>query len=350
MAGLGGGERQRNGLEVAQLADRDDVGILAQRRLQGAGEAPRVAADLALVDDAAHRRVQVLDRIFDRDDVILALLVDQPEKGGERRRLAATGRAGEQHEPLVVVGELGERAGQAEARERRHFERDGAQHDAEAALMAVDVAAEARPAGDRPGEIDLAVAIEALAQAGLEELRDEALDRRAFERSVAGESEPPVAAQQNALAGEDVDVACLLRDRVLEDPVDPAAGAGRDLPGRGLLEVDGGDRRPGCDERRRDLRALLRDHLALHREELVELRPGHPSGVDPELAQRSRVGAARLGAGRFGELLGGEQLVVDRQVAEQVQVGAHRIESQSTEEGGRRRSPRGARAPAGRWR
>ncbi len=38
VAGLGGGERERDGLEVAQLADGDDVGVLAQRGAQGAGE------------------------------------------------------------------------------------------------------------------------------------------------------------------------------------------------------------------------------------------------------------------------------------------------------------------------
>ena len=55
VAGLGGGERERDGLEVAQLADGDDVGVLAQGGAQRAGEGAGVAADLALVDHAALR-------------------------------------------------------------------------------------------------------------------------------------------------------------------------------------------------------------------------------------------------------------------------------------------------------
>ena len=44
VAGLGRGERERDGLEVAQLADGDDVGVLAQGGAQGAGEGARCGA------------------------------------------------------------------------------------------------------------------------------------------------------------------------------------------------------------------------------------------------------------------------------------------------------------------
>jgi hypothetical protein len=55
VAGLGGGDGQLNGLEVAQLADDDDVWVFAQRRAQGVGERAGVLARLALVDQAAAR-------------------------------------------------------------------------------------------------------------------------------------------------------------------------------------------------------------------------------------------------------------------------------------------------------
>ena len=44
VAGLGGGQRQRDGLQVAHFADQDDVGILAQRAAQRGGEGRRCAA------------------------------------------------------------------------------------------------------------------------------------------------------------------------------------------------------------------------------------------------------------------------------------------------------------------
>ena len=70
VAGLGRGHRERDRLEVAQLADHDHVRVLAQRRAQRARERLGVALHAALVHDAALRRVQVLDRVLDREDVL----------------------------------------------------------------------------------------------------------------------------------------------------------------------------------------------------------------------------------------------------------------------------------------
>ena len=56
-------------LQVAHLADQDDVRVLAQGRVQRLGEAAGVDADLALVDQAVLARVHELDRVLDRDDV-----------------------------------------------------------------------------------------------------------------------------------------------------------------------------------------------------------------------------------------------------------------------------------------
>ena len=69
VAGLGHAQRRLDRLEVAHFTDVDDVGIFAQRRAQRLGEPERVAQHLALVDEAALVRVEVLDRILDRQDV-----------------------------------------------------------------------------------------------------------------------------------------------------------------------------------------------------------------------------------------------------------------------------------------
>ena len=48
-------------------------GSCTQRVLERVCEALRVGADFALVDDAALMAVDELDRVFDRDDVAVAL-------------------------------------------------------------------------------------------------------------------------------------------------------------------------------------------------------------------------------------------------------------------------------------
>src|SRR5664279_2852023 len=65
VAGLGGGERYRDGLQVPHLTDEDDVGVLPQHVLEGVPEGVRVLADLALVDHAGLVPVQELDRVLD---------------------------------------------------------------------------------------------------------------------------------------------------------------------------------------------------------------------------------------------------------------------------------------------
>ena len=103
VAGLGRGQRGRDRLEVAHLADEDHVGVLAQRGLQAEREALRVGAELALVDDALLVRVQELDRVLDRHDVLVARLVDLVDHRRQRGGLARAGRAGDEHEAARLV-------------------------------------------------------------------------------------------------------------------------------------------------------------------------------------------------------------------------------------------------------
>ena len=92
VAGLGGGQRHGDRLEVTHLADQDDVRVLAQHVLERVGERVRVLADLALVDQALLVPVQELDRVLDGHDVVArvrlarsmraASVVDLPEPVG----------------------------------------------------------------------------------------------------------------------------------------------------------------------------------------------------------------------------------------------------------------------------
>ena len=72
VAGLRRVQRRLDGLDVAHLADQDDVGVLAQGGAQGLREARRVLADLALADHALLVLVHELDRVLDRDDMVVA--------------------------------------------------------------------------------------------------------------------------------------------------------------------------------------------------------------------------------------------------------------------------------------
>ena len=81
-----------------------------------ARERRRVAVQLALVHRALLVQVQELDRILDGEDVLGARLVDQVDDRGQRRRLAGSGRSGDEHDAVLERGDVGDRRRQASAR------------------------------------------------------------------------------------------------------------------------------------------------------------------------------------------------------------------------------------------
>ena len=174
MARLGGGERGRDRLEVAHLAEEDHVGVLAQRRAQRLAEARRVRADLALRDDAALVPVHELDRVLDREDVVRLLAVDLVDHRRERRRLAGAGRPGDEDEAARPHRELAQRRRQPELLERPKLLRNVPERGRERIALEVDVHAKAREAGNAVREVELPVHLELLLLLGGEDAIEEA--------------------------------------------------------------------------------------------------------------------------------------------------------------------------------
>ena len=162
VARLGRGQSGRDRLEIAHLAEEDHVGVLAEAGAKGLGEAARVGADLALVDEAAAVAVEELDRVLDCQDVPRPVAVDLVDHRGERRRLPRPRRAGDQDEATRALGHLVQAGREAQLFEREDLVGDQAEHGAHGAPLEEDVDAEAGEAGDRVREIDLALDLETL--------------------------------------------------------------------------------------------------------------------------------------------------------------------------------------------
>jgi pilus retraction protein PilT len=221
VAGLGGGECGRDRLEVAHLADENHVGVLPQRRFQRFGEARRVRADLALVDDAALVPVHELDRILDGENVVGTGAVDLVDHRRERRRLTGARRSGDEHEPARVLGEGVEHLWQVQLLERLDLLRDQAEGSADRLALVVDVHAEAGNARHRVREVELAVQLEML----LLLAREDAVEERA--RVVRGErlealgaDDMPANPVRRRTPDRHVKVGSAERDHLLEQVVD----------------------------------------------------------------------------------------------------------------------------------
>ena len=114
----------------------------------------------ALIDQALLVLVDELDRILDRDDVIVARLVDVVDHRAERRRLAGAGRSGHEHEPLVQLAELQDVRRQPELLRGQDLGRDDAEHRARALAIREHVGAEARQPDNLVGEVGVVPGVE----------------------------------------------------------------------------------------------------------------------------------------------------------------------------------------------
>jgi hypothetical protein len=99
--------------------------------------------------------MEELDRVLDREDVLLPLAVDDVEHRGQRRRLARSGRTGDEDEPARLAGELLEHGGQAELTELRDLVRNAAECGADRTTLEEAVDSESGDAGDRVGKVEL---------------------------------------------------------------------------------------------------------------------------------------------------------------------------------------------------
>ena len=167
VAGLGGGERRADRLLVAHLADQDHVGVLAQDAPHRAGEALGVRAPTSrwlMIERLSRCRYSIgsssvtMWRAPGRVDVV--------DHRRERRRLARAGRAGEEDDPALLLGEVADHLGQAEVVDRAHLERDRAAGDRDVPRWRKALTRKRETPGDRVGEVGLAVLAELLEQVG----------------------------------------------------------------------------------------------------------------------------------------------------------------------------------------
>src|SRR5229473_3579689 len=280
VSGLGGGNRQRDGFEIPQLANHDHVRVFTQRRPERGAERNGLGQHLPLIDHRALGGVYVFNRIFHDDHVVGPLLVDQIHQRRHRRGLAAPSGSGDEHQSLMEVGEPPQALWKPELLEGWRRRGDRPKHAIDAALLAIDVPAETAHAADAIGEIEIMILLEVLAL-----LRGEHLE-------------------QDLLGG----------GRRARGWARNAHGGGRDFrtgwsgarEGRGRGELDRGTALCG---------ALFGQVLLLRGEKPLELL----GGEKPEMAQHIRQldGSLLSGVAHCRvELVWADQLVVDRESAQ----------------------------------
>src|SRR5262249_26232366 len=117
VAGFGRVDGRQKRFFVTHFADEHHVGVFTHGVLHTDLEVNHIKPDLALVDKALIFGEDEFDRVFERQDVLAVLMVDQVEHRRDGRALAGTGDAGKQHHALIVMAKLFDRGRQKEALE-----------------------------------------------------------------------------------------------------------------------------------------------------------------------------------------------------------------------------------------
>ena len=148
VAGLRSGEGDFHRLAVAHLADEDDFrapGASAARRPVAKSE--KSLPNSRWLKVAAQMRVQVLDRVLERDHVDVLGLVQLVEHGRERGRLAVAGRAGDEDEAVLFLDDLLENGRQLQLLDGGDLRVQLAHDDGVIAVLPEDIDAKAGDAG-----------------------------------------------------------------------------------------------------------------------------------------------------------------------------------------------------------
>ena len=160
MACLSRRECTANRRLVPHLADQNDVGVLPHDASQRGRERGGVAADLALIDRRLAVSVQVLDRVFDCDDVLVAGVVDVFDHRRERRRFSRSCCADHEDQSPLLTREFGNHRGKPEIFQRANHVRDRPEHERHRSALEVGVGAKAPHPRHAVGEIDLVLGLE----------------------------------------------------------------------------------------------------------------------------------------------------------------------------------------------
>ena len=162
VAGFGGGDGSFDRLEVAHLADKDDIWILTKGAPDGFGKAGNVHVDFALGDDAFFVGMIVLDGVLDRDDVGLPGLVDPVDHRGKGGRLTRSGGAGDEDQAAGAGQQILNRGGKADLIHRKKAARDEAEDESIITFGLENTDAKARAVSKRDGEIGASLPLQTI--------------------------------------------------------------------------------------------------------------------------------------------------------------------------------------------
>ena len=166
VARFGGMNGRHERFRVAHFAHEHHVRVFAHRVLHADAEVDHVEPDFTLVDQTLVLGEHEFDRVFERENVLAILVIDQIEHRSDRRAFAGTRNPGQQHHALIEMAKLFDLRRQEETAEVGHKTVHAASHEPDVTKLLQQIHAEPPVRAfhiERMGKVGAAVLLEDLA-------------------------------------------------------------------------------------------------------------------------------------------------------------------------------------------
>ena len=144
-------------LEITHFADQHDVGILSKCSSESRAKRMRIGRNLTLIYNAILMIMQKLDRVLDRQNMIVTLDIDLIDHRCKRRRFTRTGWPGHEDEAAWFLAHVGNHGGQAESVERLDLIRNGTKHRSDRTFLVKKIGTKTRHTLEAEREIEFEV-------------------------------------------------------------------------------------------------------------------------------------------------------------------------------------------------
>ena len=217
-------QRLLHRLAVADFADHDEIGRLAQRVRERPRVVESVDVQLALVDHALLVPEQIFDRVFDRQDVTGAVRVAVIDHRRQRRRLAGAGGTGDHDEPALLHDEVEQHRRQPQLLEGGDVAAHVADDERDRPALAEDVDPEVADVRIEVREIHLVLGLEGLRLLVGHELVGDAAHRVEVHRPIRQRRDDAVDLHVDRRAARNEQVGRLAVRHHLEQSIEVHAG------------------------------------------------------------------------------------------------------------------------------
>ena len=160
MSGLCCRDRSGDCLEVTHLSNKDHIRVFTECRTESFTVAGGVTSDLSLVHYGFIMSVQILNRIFQRNNMVRIFLVDDMNQGCKCRGLTASGRPCHKNQASLTGGHIDYFLRDSESTRLRDFKRQTPHNRSICSSLLKYIDTKTSHTGNGIGEIYLPVFVE----------------------------------------------------------------------------------------------------------------------------------------------------------------------------------------------